>query len=145
MTSLPMPLSPVIRIEASDGATCSASRTTLCHRRVAIEQRVALLGDRLEHRGDQLGVGRQRDVFLGAGLDGADRGAGIGADAAGHHRHADALRRQAVDQAGDVELHVHHHQVGALAGAQRRQAPCSMSSTWATLAPRAMRDLAGGC
>ena len=48
---------------------------------------------------------------------------GIGADAAGHHRHADALGLVGCDQGGDVELVVDHQEVRALPGAQRLGGP----------------------
>jgi hypothetical protein len=52
---------------------------------------VALVGDGGEHGGDQFGIRRQRQIFLGAGADRVDRGARVGADAAGDDRSADAF------------------------------------------------------
>ncbi len=43
----------------------------------------------------------------------------LGSDAAGDDRQVDALELQALDHALNVEIHVDHHQVGALAAAQR--------------------------
>ena len=67
-----MPLSPVIRIEASDGGDLVGQRD---HARCIAGSRAisgaVVVGDGRQHRGDQVGVGRQRDVFLGAGADGA--------------------------------------------------------------------------
>ncbi len=37
------------------------------HRHVAVEEGMAFLRHRLQHGGDHLGVGRQRQIFLGAG------------------------------------------------------------------------------
>src|SRR5579859_947449 len=90
----------------------------IAHHRIAEDDRMAFLGDRGDDGGDQLGVGRQRDIFLGARADGAHGGARVGGDAAGHHRHMDALGQQAVDQQLHVGLGVDHDEVGALAGAQ---------------------------
>jgi hypothetical protein len=87
------------------------------HRRIAPHEGRAVGGDRLQHRGDQLGIGRERDVFLGSGPDRRDRGLGVGRDAAGHDRGADALGLQGVDEVAHRQRHVDHDQVGAL-GAQ---------------------------
>ena len=88
------------------GAICSARRST--EPMAGSRQTMAWLSsrDRLQHRGDQFGVGRQRDVFLGAGADRAHRGRGVGADAAGDHGCVMRSAVERVDQAGDVELHV---------------------------------------
>ena len=40
------------------------------HGGIAADDGMAFLHDRLQHGGDQLGIGWQRDVFLGAGADG---------------------------------------------------------------------------
>ena len=63
----------------------------LRHRLVAIDQFAGVVGDGGEHGRDQLRIGRQRDVFLGAGVDRGDRGAGVVLDAAGDDRHVDVL------------------------------------------------------
>ena len=88
------------------------------HHLVAIDQFAGIVGDGREHRRDQFRIGRQRDVFLGAGMDGGDRGAGVGADAAGDDRHRDALGFEPQHQVADVERDVDHHEIGAAAGAQ---------------------------
>ncbi len=92
------------------------------HRLVLEDELVALVGDGGEHGCDQLGVGRQRQVFLGAGADRVDGAARIGADATGHDRRADALAGQPAHQQADVERDVAEDEVGAVAAAQRRQA-----------------------
>ena len=117
-TSLPVPLSPVISTEASEPAICWASLTTRAIDVVAIDHVAGVVGDGREHRGDQIRIGRQRDVFLGAGMDGAHRGARVVADAAGDDRHMDALGVERGDQVADVDGDVDHQQVGAAAGAQ---------------------------
>ena len=107
--------------QASEGAIWSANCDDARHRRIA-EQEV---GDFPRHggddRGDQLGVGRQRDVFLGAGADGVDRGGGIGLGAAGDDRDVDALAIERGDEAGDVDHHVDQQQIGAAAGPEARE------------------------
>ena len=90
----------------------------LAHGFVAIDQVARVIGDGGEHGGDQFGIGRQRDVFLGAGVDRGDRGAGVVGDAAGHDRHVDVLGFQPHHQVADVEGDVDQQQVGALAAAQ---------------------------
>ena len=76
----------MIRTLASLAATCSASASSCRHARIGMNDGVAVLGDRGEDGGDQLGIGRQRQILLGAGLDRGDGGARIGADAAGDDR-----------------------------------------------------------
>ena len=88
------------------------------HRLVAIDHLAPVVGDGREHGRDQVGVGRQRDVFLGAGMDGVDRGTRVVGDAAGHDRDMDALGVEPVHQVADIEGDVDHQQVGAAAGAQ---------------------------
>ncbi len=88
------------------------------HRRVLEDQLAAVVGDRGEDRGDQLGVRRQRQELAGAGPDRGDRGARIGAHAIGDHRREDALARQRADQPADVAHDVDQHEVRAAAGAQ---------------------------
>ncbi len=88
------------------------------HGRVAGDHRPVVVGHRRQHRGDQFRIGRQGDEFLGACPDGVASALGVGADAAGHHRHPDPLGLVGGDQAGDVQVVVDHQQVGALAGAQ---------------------------
>ena len=78
---------------------------------------MAFLGDGLEHRGNQFGVGRQRNVFLGPGLDRAHRGLGVVGHAARHHRQIDMFVGQTLDQVGDVESHVDQRQQDPGAGA----------------------------
>ena len=60
------------------------------HRLVAPDQVARVVGDRAEHGRDQFRIGRQRDVFLGAGVDRGDRGAGIVGDAAGDAESSEA-------------------------------------------------------
>jgi hypothetical protein len=88
------------------------------HRLMLEDQGVAFLGDRLQDRGDEFGVGRQGNVFLGAGTDRRHRRLGVGADAAGDHGHVYALALQALDEGADIEADLHHHYFRTLAGAQ---------------------------
>ncbi len=91
------------------------------HGVVAVDQFAAVVGDGGEHRGDQFRVRRQRDVFLGAGMDGRDRGARIGPGAAGDDRHMDVLGLEPRHQIADIERDIDHQEVGAAAGTQHRQ------------------------
>ena len=111
------------------------------HGFVFIDQLVGFVGHRRQHRGDQFGVGGQGQIFLGAGADRVHRAAGVGADAAGHHRGADALGRDGRDQGADVQRHVAEHQVGARAAAQRCPAPARSIRAWVTFAPRSIAIL----
>ena len=61
------------------------------HGVVAIDHFAVVVGDGGEHRGDQFRIGRQRDVFFGAGVDRLDRGARVIGNAAGDDRHVDAF------------------------------------------------------
>ena len=88
------------------------------HALVAVDQLARVVGDSGEHRRDQLGIGRQRDVLLGAGMDGGDRGARVVAHPAGDDRHREALGREAEHQVADVQRDVDHQEVGAAAAAQ---------------------------
>ena len=88
------------------------------HRRVVGDDGVAVFGDGLKDRGDQLRIRRQRNVFLCPGVDRADRGARIVADAAGHDRNVDPLGGQGGAEVGDRQFDVDHDQVGAAAAAQ---------------------------
>ena len=90
------------------------------HGRIAEDEGTGLFRHRLQHGGDQLGVGRQRDVLLGAGANGLRRLLWVGVDAATDDLHGDALRIELLDEARDVELDVDHQQIGALATAQGR-------------------------
>src|SRR6185437_5338846 len=88
------------------------------HRVIAIDHLAPVVGDGGEYSRDQIGIGRQRDVFLGAGMDGVDGGARVVGDAAGHDRHVNAFGIEPIDQVANVEAHVHQQQIGAAAGAQ---------------------------
>src|SRR6202020_3570597 len=55
----------------------------LGHGVVAIDEVARVIGDRSEYGGDQFRIRRQRNIFLGAGVDRGDRGAGIVGDAPG--------------------------------------------------------------
>ena len=90
-TSLPVPLSPVISTLASEPAIWVASWTSETIEGSRNTKSRLSSRDRRQHRGDQLGVGGEGDVLLGAGADGHHRRAGVVVDAAGHHRHEEAL------------------------------------------------------
>ncbi len=78
------------------------------------------MGDGGEHRRDQFGVGRQREIFLCAGMDRGDGGAGVVVDAAGGDRHMHVFGGKPVDEIADVEPDIDHDEVGA-AGAKHLQ------------------------
>src|SRR5258708_1455728 len=63
-------------------------------------------------------IRRQRDVFLGAGVDRRDRGAGVIGDAAGDDRYVNVFGLQPHYQIADVEGDIDQQQIGALAAAQ---------------------------
>ncbi len=90
----------------------------LGHGVVAVDQIAGIVGHCGQHRGDQFRIRRQRDVFLGAGVDGGNRGAGIVGDAAGDDRHMDVFDLQPHHQVADVEGDIHQQQVRALAATQ---------------------------
>ena len=90
----------------------------LGHRLVAVNEVAGIVGDGGEHRGDQFRIRRQRDVFLGAGVDRGHRRAGVVGDAAGDDRHVNVLGLEPHHQIADVEGDVDQQQVGALAAAQ---------------------------
>ena len=93
----------------------------LRHRVVAIDELAVIVGDRREHGGNQLRVGRQRNVFFGAGVDRGDRRARVGAGPASDDRHVDVLMLEPRDQVADVDADIHHEEVGAAAGPQHAQ------------------------
>ena len=91
-TSLPVPLSPVMRMPASDAGELLRPPEHRRHGRVAVDRHFpALARRRFEHRGDEVGVGRQRQEVLGAGADGAHRGFRVHVPPAGDHRAGDPL------------------------------------------------------
>jgi len=89
------------------------------HGRVAIKEVGRLAGDSGDHSGDQLGVGGQGDVFLGAGADGIHGRRGVALGAAGDHGNDETLGLEPGDQPGNVHHYVDQHQVGAAPGAER--------------------------
>jgi hypothetical protein len=90
----------------------------LGHRLVAVDHVARIIGDGGEHRGDQFRIGRQRDVFLGTGVDRGHGRSGVVGDAAGDDRHVNVFGLQPHHQIADVEGDVDQQQVGALAAAQ---------------------------
>ena len=88
------------------------------HGVVAVDQLPRIVGDGGKGGGDQLRVGRQRDVFLGAGMDRGDRRAGVGGRAAGDDRGVDVLGFECSHQFPDGDGDVDHKQVRAAPGAQ---------------------------
>ena len=83
---------------------------------------VVFLGHGFQDGGNQVRARRQGYVFLGSGADGPDRRLGVVADATGDDGQRNPFRFQGFDESADIERHVDHHQVGALADSQRRQA-----------------------
>src|SRR5579859_7018373 len=80
-----------------------------------------IVGDGGQHRGDQFWIRRQRDIFLGAGMDRGNRGAGVRGDAAGDDRNMDVLGLEPHHEVADVEPDIDQEEVCALAAAQHRQ------------------------
>ena len=91
------------------------------HGVVAKNEFARVVGDGGQHRGDQFRVRRQRDVLFGAGLNGDDRGAGVGRGAAGDDRRVNVLGLQPGYQLADRQGDIDHQPVGAAPGAQHRQ------------------------
>src|ERR1051326_2679858 len=74
-----------------------------------------------QYSGNQLRIGRQRHVFLGARADRIDGAARIRADAASDDRRADVLGSKRADQSGNVEADIAHDKIGSAAGTQFRK------------------------
>ena len=107
--------------DGSIGSGDTVSQLDDClHGRVAGNHRAFVVGDRFQDGGDQVGIRRHRDEFLGAGADGRSRRFRAHIDAAGHNRNRDPLGLIGRDQGLDVQMQVHHEQVGAPAGPQMR-------------------------
>jgi hypothetical protein len=108
-----------------DGGVASrhliGQRDDRAHGFVFVDELMALVRHRRQHGRDQLGIGRQRQILLGSGANGVDGAARVGADAAGHHRRADALGGERADQPADVVGDIAHDEIGAAPGAQFRQ------------------------
>ena len=113
------------------------------HDRVGVQDGAVVGADRGENGGDHLGVRRQRNVFLGAGLDGRDGRCRIGADAAGDNRHRNALCGEAGEETLDLERDVEHDQVDAPAGPDHLQPGRDVFSVQ-DLRAQINRDPAGG-
>ncbi len=79
------------------------------------------VGNGREHRSDQVGIGWKGKIFLGAGADGIHGAPGIGSDSAGDHRGANALRGEGAHQQADIEGHIAHDEVRAVALAKLRK------------------------
>jgi len=108
----------VIITEASEPAICCASFMTLAIASSPVYQVTGIVGDGGQNGGDQFRVGRQRDVFLGAGVDRGDRRPGVVGDAAGDDRYMNMLGFEPHHQIADIEGDVDQQEVGALAAAQ---------------------------
>ena len=85
------------------------------HGFVAVDQLAPVVGDGGEHRGDQFRVGRQRDVFLGPGVNRGDRRARVGGDAASNDRRMDVLGFERSDEIANGDGDVDHQEIGAAA------------------------------
>ena len=90
----------------------------LRHRVVAIDHFARIVGNGGEHSRDQIGIGRQRDVFFCAGMNGIDGRARVIGDAAGDDRNMDALGVEPRHEVADIEANIHHQQIGAASGTQ---------------------------
>ena len=137
-----MPLSPVIRIEASEARSGRRAAAPCCIGGIADDDRRGL---------------SSATAASTAAISSASGGSGMYSLAPARMASTARLRRRCrrrrrppargcarprwrAIRRGDVELDVDHQQVGAPAGAQRVRAPPSMSSTCATLAPRSSRS-----
>ena len=113
MTSLPVPLSPVTRTEASERAICSAIFTTRsmegsCHTNDRLSAATASMTAAMSSGSGGSGM------YSCAGLDGRDRGLGVRAGAAGDDGRADPLGCEGLDEAADGLRNVDHDEVRAL-------------------------------
>ena len=88
------------------------------HRRIAHDEGVRLPGGGFEDGGDEVGVRRQRQEFLRAGSDRADRGLGVRMAAAGDDGHEDALAGEGGDEGADVMDDLDQHEIDAGGAAQ---------------------------
>ena len=114
----------------------------LLHGGIPVDEGARIGCDRLQDGGDQLRVGRQRDVFLGAGLDGRDRRGRVRARAAGHHGRADPLRFERGHELAHRKRNLDHDEVRA-AGAQNGET-LGEAVRVADRDPAIHRDLRGG-
>ena len=135
--SLPVPDSPVISTEASDSATCSARRTVAAMSGVAHHQCVGLAGGGLQDRGDQVGVGRQRQELPRAVADRAHRRLRDRAWCRRRRQARRCARRPARAPGADVVRNSHSTR-STRASARRWASAVSASSAWSSFAPRAM-------
>ena len=113
----------------------------LRHRLVAPDEFAGVVGDGGEHGRDQLGIGRQRDVFLGAGVDRGDRGAGVVLDAAGDDRHMDVLELELARRGRGCRPRPRPSAGRRPCRSAARRAPARSNSAWVTAAPRSIAIL----
>ena len=113
------------------------------HCLVAIDQLARVISDCGKHGRNQLRVRGQRNVLLGAGMNGGDRSPRVVADTAGDDRHRDAFGLEPQHQIANVTGDVHHQQVGATAGAQHVECLLDRVGVGDAGASR-HRDLGGG-
>src|SRR5262249_9704731 len=88
------------------------------HGVVAVDHLARIVGDGGKHGSNQIRIGRQRDVFFGAGMYGIHCRARIVGDAARDDRHVDMFGIKTPVEVAYVEADVHHQKVGAASGAQ---------------------------
>jgi len=88
------------------------------HRFILVNQLMAFIGNRGENGCDQLGIWRQRQIFLGACTDRIDRAARVCSHSGGHDRRTDSFRRERPHQPADIERDIGENEVGAATVAQ---------------------------
>jgi hypothetical protein len=79
---------------------------------------VLVFGNRSEDGGDEFRIGRQRDVFFRAGVNGGNGGLGVVIDAASDDRNVNTLFLEHADQIPDRLTDIDHQKIGAAPGAQ---------------------------
>jgi hypothetical protein len=105
-----------------------------------VDKSVAVRRYSLKHRGDQVCVGRQRDVFLRTGADRANGGSSVGCNPTSDNRHVEPFGLECLDQYRDVEPDIDHDET--LTGPERHEAALDIINLGHFRAARD-RDLAG--
>ena len=143
MTSLPVPDSPVIRTEASEVATCSASRSTLFITGSRKIRALCSSATAASTAAISWASGGRGTYSLAPARMAAAARSELAPMPQGDDRDMDALGIQAGHDARDVQIDVDHHQVGPLASPQGCQGAVDVAGV-RDLGAAVQCDLAGG-